>query len=133
MPPIDCHPGELTQVFMNLILNASQAIAEASTGGRGKIRIAMRTSGPNALIEVTDSGPGIPESAREHLFDPFFTTKAPGKGTGQGLAIARSIVVDRHRGQLSFESTVGKGTTFVVALPLGASSSSGSAPQAVAA
>ena len=71
------------------------------------------------LISISDSGSGIPEDIREKIFDPFFTTKEVGKGTGQGLAIARSIVVDKHGGNLSFTSDVGKGTTFYVRLPLG--------------
>ncbi|MEK9141444.1 MAG: ATP-binding protein, partial [Nitrospirota bacterium] len=71
-----------------------------------------------AEIRITDTGTGIPESIRHRVFDPFFTTKEVGKGTGQGLAIARSVVVDKHHGTITFETLAGKGTTFIIRLPL---------------
>ena len=120
LPPVECHPAEVTQVFMNLLLNASQAIASAPVPGtRGTVRVEMARQGESATVAISDTGPGIPEAVREHLFEPFFTTKAVGQGTGQGLAIARSIIVNRHGGKLTFESQPGHGTTFVIALPLG--------------
>ena len=70
------------------------------------------------VITIADTGAGIPEGARDHIFDPFFTTKKVGRGTGQGLAIARSVVVDKHRGTLAFETELGKGTTFNIRLPI---------------
>ena len=79
----------------------------------------MRTSteGNCVLVTISDTGCGIPEANRSKVFDPFFTTKEVGRGTGQGLAIARSVVVDRHKGSLTFESEVGKGTSFHIRLP----------------
>ena len=77
-----------------------------------------RVDGSMALIAIADTGAGIPEGIRNRIFDPFFTTKEVGRGTGQGLAIARSVVVDRHKGTLTYKSDVGKGTTFYVRLPL---------------
>jgi signal transduction histidine kinase len=74
--------------------------------------------GKTVLITISDTGGGIPEAIRTRIFDPFFTTKEVGRGTGQGLAIARAVVVERHKGSLTFESEVGKGTTFCVRLPL---------------
>jgi signal transduction histidine kinase/ActR/RegA family two-component response regulator len=121
LPQIMCHLGDLNQVFLNLIVNAGHAIAEAEqgTGARGKILLKTALEGDFVRIEVSDTGAGIAASIRDRVFDPFFTTKPVGKGTGQGLAIARSIVVDRHRGTLTFDSTVGAGTTFTVRLPVG--------------
>jgi signal transduction histidine kinase len=80
--------------------------------------VSTRQVGDWAEIRIRDTGTGIPEKARDHIFDPFFTTKGVGKGTGQGLAIARSVVVDKHGGTLSFETEMGKGTTFIIRLPL---------------
>jgi len=75
------------------------------------------------VIAISDTGAGIPDDARQHIFEPFFTTKEVGKGTGQGLSMARSVIVDRHRGGLSFETEVGKGTTFYIRLPVAGSPS----------
>ncbi|MBL9038235.1 MAG: PAS domain-containing protein [Archangium sp.] len=119
LPPVLCHVNALNQAFLNLIVNASHAIAETvqGTDGRGRIRVATRRDGDHVLISISDTGGGIPESIRSKIFEPFFTTKAVGKGTGQGLSIARNIVVDKHGGTLTFESKVGVGTTFVIRLP----------------
>jgi signal transduction histidine kinase len=84
----------------------------------GTIRIRTSREGNLARIDITDSGAGIPEVIRHRVFDPFFTTKEVGKGTGQGLAIARSVVVTKHGGTLTLESEVGKGTTFTIRLPI---------------
>jgi PAS domain S-box-containing protein len=122
LPLILCQPGEFNQVILNLIVNAAQSIAEAGKKcARGKGRITVRTLICQgwAEIRIHDTGLGIPEKIQTRIFDPFFTTKEIGKGTGQGLAIARSVVVDKHGGTIHFETEEGKGTTFVVRLPLG--------------
>ena len=120
LPPVVCHLGEVNQVFLNLLVNAAHAVADVADG-RGTLgRIGVRTTceGAEARIEISDTGCGIEEAIRHRVFDPFFTTKEVGRGSGQGLAIAQSIVVDRHGGSLTFESEVGKGTTFVIRLPV---------------
>lgn len=88
------------------------------SGEKGQISITTVRDGPWVVVTIRDTGTGIPPEIRERVFDPFFTTKPVGRGTGQGLAIARSIIVDKHRGQISFESEVGQGTTFVIRLPI---------------
>jgi len=116
-----CSPGELRQVLLNLIVNATDAITDAIQPGslqKGLIRIASRQDGEIAEIRVKDSGIGIPEAIRAKVFDPFFTTKEVGKGSGQGLALAYTTIVSRHAGSIEFESEVGVGTTFVVRLPI---------------
>jgi two-component system, NtrC family, sensor kinase len=118
LPDVPCHIGELNQVFLNLIVNAAQAIEGAKRPEqRGHIRITTRLEGTEAHIAVADDGPGIPDGVRDRIFDPFFTTKPVGKGTGQGLSIARNVVVDKHGGSLTFETTLGVGTTFHVRIP----------------
>ena len=120
LPPVLCHVGDLNQVFLNLIVNAAHAIGDVvgKGGSKGTLRITTCQEGDSARIDVADTGSGIPEAIRQRIFDPFFTTKEVGKGTGQGLAIARSIVVTKHHGSLTFESEVGKGTTFTIRLPI---------------
>ena len=121
LPEVSCLPGELNQVFLNLIVNAAHAIGDAlSDDGteRGTITVGTRRDGEWAEIIVRDTGTGIPEDVRARIFDPFFTTKGVGKGTGQGLAIARSVVVDKHGGTIDCETEQGKGTTFIVRLPI---------------
>ena len=118
LPEVSCHIAELNQVFLQLIINAAHAIADAHTApDKGLIQIRSWCDDDAVLVSVTDNGTGIPESIRGRVFDPFFTTKPVGKGTGQGLSIARSIVVDRHAGSLTFETTPGRGTRFLVRLP----------------
>jgi two-component system, NtrC family, sensor kinase len=124
LPPVPCHPGEINQVVLNLIVNAAHAIGDVTdNGARGKGVIKVSTGRKDAFVEirVSDTGTGIPEKVRQRIFDPFFTTKEVGRGTGQGLAIARTTVVDKHRGAIDVETEVGKGTTFIVRLPLAAS------------
>lgn len=120
LPPIYGYPGELNQVILNLILNAVHAIEEKvlGRGEKGKITVETKMEPGFVLISVSDTGTGIPVEIRDKIFDPFFTTKAPGKGTGQGLAIAYRYVVDLHKGQIFFTSEVGVGTTFYVKLPM---------------
>jgi PAS domain S-box-containing protein len=120
LPLVVCNVGDLNQVFLNLLVNAAHAISDVvkGTGAKGKIRVRTVLEGKTVLITISDTGGGIPEAIRARIYDPFFTTKEVGRGTGQGLAIARSMVVNRHKGSLTFESEVGKGTTFYIRLPL---------------
>jgi signal transduction histidine kinase len=123
LPPVMLLRNEFSQVILNLIVNAAHAISDALPPGsadKGKIVVSTKAVGANVEVRVSDDGGGIPEAVRSRVFEPFFTTKEVGKGTGQGLAIAYSVVVDKHGGQLSFESREGGGTTFIVSLPLGA-------------
>jgi signal transduction histidine kinase len=121
LPPVTCHLGELNQVFLNLIVNAAHAIEELGGEGLGLIKIASRHEGDCVHVTISDTGGGIPPGVRERVFDPFFTTKPVGKGTGQGLAIARSVVL-KHRGDLRFDTEVGQGTVFHLRLPIAGSS-----------
>jgi PAS domain S-box-containing protein len=119
IPEVVCNIGELNQVLLNLIVNAAHAIADAGKDSRtGRIAVSTAISGASVIVTVEDNGCGIPEQNLERIFDPFFTTKEVGRGTGQGLAIARSIVVDKHGGTLRAESTVGAGARFTVSLPI---------------
>jgi two-component system, NtrC family, sensor kinase len=119
LPSVVCSVSDMNQVFLNLLVNAAHAIADVvkDSGKKGKIRVSTSLDGPTAVIAIADTGAGIPESIRDRIFDPFFTTKEVGRGTGQGLAIARSVV-DRHKGTLTFETEVGKGTCFYIRLPV---------------
>ena len=112
VPPVECAPRELEQVFLNLLLNAADAVGE-----RGTIRISTSVSAGRAQIEVEDDGCGIAADALERVFDPFFTTKPVGQGTGLGLSISYEIV-QRHGGEIAVRSEVGRGTVFSVFLPL---------------
>jgi two-component system, NtrC family, sensor kinase len=121
LPLVPVHRNEFNQVVLNVIVNAAHAIAEASDNGakgKGKIRIRTRRDDDFVEIRVIDSGNGIPEKIRGRVFEPFFTTKPVGRGTGQGLAISYSVIVDKHRGTIAFETEEGRGTTFVIRLPL---------------
>jgi len=120
LPLVPCLPAELNQVILNMITNAAHAIADVvgTDGGKGKITISTRRDGDWVEVRIADTGTGIPPDAQPKVFDPFFTTKAVGRGTGQGLAIARSVVLDKHHGEIAFTTENGRGTTFVVRLPL---------------
>ncbi len=121
LPPVPCLPGEFNQVILNLLVNAAHAIEDVpgrDAGTKGVIRVTTRALGEDAEIRVSDTGTGIPEAIRSKVFDPFFTTKPVGKGTGQGLAIAHSVIVNQHGGTIHFETEPGKGTAFVIRLPL---------------
>jgi PAS domain S-box-containing protein len=121
LPFIWANAGELGQVFLNLIVNAAHAITDAARGtALGKITITTRQDGDALVVEIGDTGTGIPREIQRRVFDPFFTTKEVGRGTGQGLAIARNIVEKKHGGSLSFTTEVGRGTTFNIRLPMGA-------------
>ena len=133
LPHVHCLPGLINQVVLNMIVNASHAIndVKADTGSDGTITISTRHVDGQAEIRVTDTGCGIPESVRSKIFDPFFTTKEVGKGTGQGLAISHSVIVDKHEGSLSVDSQEGQGTTFVIRLPIEPAVPSGSGKEAM--
>lgn len=120
LPPLRCYPGEINQALLNVIVNAAHAIADvvAGTERRGTITVKTRAIDGSVEVRIADTGTGIPPEARGRLFDPFFTTKPVGRGTGQGLPIVRSVVVDRHGGTVDFTSEVGRGTEFVLRLPL---------------
>ena len=121
LPSVYCLPAELNQVFLNVIVNAAQAVGESvkqKIRPHGKITVKTKLDGRFAEIRISDTGLGVPESARDHIFDPFFTTKEVGIGTGQGLAISRSVVVDKHHGTIDFLTCPGEGTTFVIRIPV---------------
>jgi|APLow6443716910_1056828.scaffolds.fasta_scaffold06741_3 PAS domain S-box-containing protein len=122
LPPVLCHPAEIGQVILNLVINAAHAIEDVVKQGRaakGGITIATRRRDGWAEIRISDTGSGIPENIRHRIFDPFFTTKEIGRGTGQGLAICYPVIVGKHGGRITFDSEVGRGTTFTIGLPLG--------------
>ncbi len=123
LPPVQCNIGDINQVLLNLIVNAAHAIADArgvagAPDAMGTLRVCTRSDGDDVLVAISDTGCGIPDDVRSRIFDPFFTTKEVGRGTGQGLAISRTIVNEKHGGSLTFESVLGEGTTFELRLPL---------------
>jgi PAS domain S-box-containing protein len=121
LPTVPCHRAEFNQVILNLIVNAAHAIADANgahPSERGTIKISSAHDGNWAEIRISDTGPGIPPEIRHRVFDLFFTTKGPGRGTGQGLAIAHSVIVDKHSGKIDIKTEENQGTTFVIRLPI---------------
>ncbi len=121
LPTVPCYLNELNQVFLNIIVNASHAIASANSSTpekRGRIAVKTSVENDEVVIRISDTGTGIPEDVRHRIFEPFFTTKEVGKGTGQGLSISHSVVTQKHKGTLDFESEHGRGTTFIIGLPL---------------
>ena len=121
LPLIPCVPGQFNEVVLNLLRNAAQAIAEAVAAAgvpKGRITVRARRDAGHVEIRVEDTGIGIPEEIRSRVFDPFFTTRPVGQGTGQGLAVAHAIVVQGHGGTITFDTQTGRGTTFVIRLPL---------------
>lgn len=119
LPPVWCHLGDVNQIILNLVVNAAHAIAEkvGDTGERGTITISTRHTGDHVALQVTDTGCGIPDDIAHRVFEPFFTTKDVGAGTGQGLALAYTLVTERHHGTIAFNSREDHGTTFTVTLP----------------
>ncbi|MEM8924882.1 MAG: PAS domain-containing protein [Actinomycetota bacterium] len=119
LPPVVCRSSKVNQVLLNLIVNASHAIAAVvdGSGDRGTITVESRLDGGMAEVAITDTGCGIPDDVRERVFDPFFTTKEVGKGTGQGLALAYNVIVVDHGGELTFDTELGCGTTFRLRIP----------------
>ena len=121
LPLVPCYRAEFNQVILNLIINAAHAIADSNgqhSSEKGTITISSGCDENWAEIRISDTGHGIPEEIRHRIFDLFFTTKEPGRGTGQGLAIAHSVIVDKHKGVLNLETEEGQGTTFVIRLPV---------------
>ncbi len=120
LPLVVCHGGDMNQVFLNLIVNAAHAIEAVQKSGDDLGRIHIRTGCEDGfvVIAVSDTGCGIPEPIRHRIFDPFFTTKEVGRGTGQGLSMVRTIVVDKHGGSLNFDTETARGTTFFVRIPI---------------
>lgn len=116
LPGVECLPIELSQVVLNIIINAIHAIQDSGEE-KGQIVIVSRQAGELIEVSITDNGTGIPKEIQSKIFDPFFTTKDIGRGTGQGLAIAYTVIVKKHGGTLEFESETGKGTTFIISLP----------------
>jgi two-component system, NtrC family, sensor kinase len=112
VPAVPALPSELNQVFMNLLMNAAQAIPE-----RGTIRVITELDGDFVRVRICDSGPGVPSEVREHIFEPFYTTKPVGQGTGLGLSISHGIVT-RHGGRIEVDNTPEGGACFSVLLPL---------------
>ena len=121
LPMVPCLPGEFNQVILNLVVNAAHAIADVidvQPDRKGTIRVSTLNLGDQVEVRISDTGGGIPDKLRSRIFEPFFTTKQVGKGTGQGLAIAHSTIVDKHGGTIELESEIGKGTTFIIRLPI---------------
>ncbi len=119
IPEVTGHAGEIGQVLLNIVVNAAHAIADkvGRSGEMGRISISTAVEGDGVALTVTDTGGGVPDEIQDRIFDPFFTTKEPGRGTGQGLAIAHNTVVDRHGGRLDLTVDQGVGSTFTVWLP----------------
>ena len=121
LPEVLCLPAEFNQAILNLITNAADAIAEAHSEDatrKGTIAISTRQDNDWVEIKVADTGSGIPAAARGRIFDPFYTTKSVGQGSGQGLAIVHSIIVEKHGGDITFDTQTDRGTTFTVRLPI---------------
>ncbi len=122
IPPVQLILDEFNQVILNLVVNAAHAIeeriAQNQDDGLGLIDVIARIDDDFLRIDVRDNGCGIPKEIQERVFEPFFTTKAVGKGSGQGLNIAYSVIVEKHKGRLELQSTVGEGSCFSVFVPL---------------
>ncbi|MEH2460224.1 sensor histidine kinase [Nostoc sp.] len=120
LPLVECYPGQLNQVFMNLLANAIDALEESAQQTQpGKIWISTQVTADNLVqIAIADNGSGIPEKVRSRIFDPFFTTKPIGKGTGLGLSISYKIVIEQHHGKMWCDSTLGEGTKFIIEIPV---------------
>jgi len=120
LPTVSCTPAEINQVLLNLIVNAADAIVEKvgdNSGNKGTITVRTMAGDGCVIVTVEDTGCGIPAEVRDRIFDPFFTTKEVGKESGQGLAICYNVIVDKHRGTLDVESTLGQGSTFRFSIP----------------
>ncbi|MEZ2301842.1 MAG: PAS domain S-box protein [Microcoleus sp.] len=127
IPLVDCYPSQLNQVFMNIIANAIDAIEEryqkfsvaAAEANPGRIAIATQVIGENMVaVEISDNGTGMPQTTIDRIFNPFYTTKEVGKGTGLGMSISHSIVVQKHKGKIECFSEIGQGTTFRISIPI---------------
>ncbi len=118
IPTLSGYPNELNQVFLNLFVNGAHAIEELKRNELGTIHVQTKVDGMCVVVSISDTGCGMSEEVKSKMFDPFFTTKEVGKGSGQGLAIAHNIVVEKHGGKIVVDSTEGEGTTFHVYLPM---------------
>jgi len=121
LPLVPCIVDQLNQVVLNILVNAAHAIADVvgdGSNGKGRITVRTRMVEGFAEIAISDTGAGIPPEIQGRVFEPFFTTKELGKGTGQGLALAHSIIVNQHGGRIWLESEPGRGTVFLIRLPL---------------
>lgn len=118
LPRVNCHPGEMNQVFLNLIINAAHAIDESGRLKPGKITVETLSLGDFVEVRISDSGTGVPDDIKDRIFDPFFTTKDVGKGTGQGLAICYDVVVVKHGGQIIVGDSKEEGAEFTIRLPV---------------
>ncbi|WP_306599573.1 PAS domain S-box protein [Geothrix sp. 21YS21S-2] len=121
LPPVLCYPNEINQAVLNLVVNAAHAISDAQSADpetKGTITVSTALDAGMAEIRVRDTGTGIPEHVRPRIFDPFFTTKEVGRGTGQGLAIVHTVIVERHKGTVAFETETGSGSVFILRVPV---------------
>lgn len=121
LPLVTCHLGDIKQVLVNLIVNAAHAVGDVvrmNPGSKGRIVVSTRCEDGYVRLSVKDTGTGIAPEIRDRIFEPFFTTKSGGKGTGQGLAISRSLVAKKHGGDILVDTEVGSGSTFTIRLPL---------------
>ncbi len=131
VPEILCNPGQINQVFLNILVNAAQAIGGQEREGTGHITIRTFEADGGVVCEIEDDGPGIPADKLRRVFDPFFTTKPAGKGTGLGLSISHDIIVSKHKGQLLVESAEGQGAKFTLKLPLAPAKATPEKPEQV--
>jgi PAS domain S-box-containing protein len=124
LPLVPCFSSEINQVVLNIVVNAAQSIADVvearktEAEWKGTITVSTQRDGDWVEVRISDTGAGIPERIRNQIFDPFFTTKGVGKGTGLGLSIAHAIIEKKHRGSITLETEMGRGTTFILRLPL---------------
>ncbi|MCK5172313.1 MAG: histidine kinase, partial [Planctomycetes bacterium] len=118
LPYIFCNSGQINQVLLNILVNAAQAIKSRERKGNGTITIRTYATETQVVCEISDDGLGIPPDKISKIFDPFFTTKPVGKGTGLGLSVSHDIIVNKHKGKILVDSTVGKGTIFTIKLPI---------------
>jgi len=121
LPCVPCLAAEFNQAILNIIINAVHAIDDVvgrNSGVKGRIKVTTCNYEEWAEVRISDTGPGIPRDIQSKIFNPFFTTKEVGRGTGQGLHIAHSIILNKHGGTIRFESKMGKGTTFIIRLPI---------------
>lgn len=121
LPPVPCLPAEMNQVFLNLIVNAAHAIGDVvgdGESGKGTLTVRTRWEGDHVEVRIGDTGTGMTKDVKARIFDPFFTTKEVGRGTGQGLAISHAVVVEKHGGSIAVETSPGRGTTFIIHLPI---------------
>jgi signal transduction histidine kinase len=118
VPQIFCSSGQINQVLLNILMNAAQAIKSQERDDKGKIAIRTYATDDNVVCEISDDGPGIEPDELQKIFDPFFTTKPVGKGTGLGLSISYDIIVNKHKGILLVDNSIGNGTKFTIKLPI---------------